>query len=38
MSAGVIIVVVLLLAAVVWAINQSKRPAKEIGAGTAAGD
>jgi len=35
---GVVIIIVLLLASVVWAINQSKRPAKGIGASSASGD
>lgn len=38
MSAGVIIVAVLLLASVVWAINQSKRPANSVTAETVTGD
>jgi K(+)-stimulated pyrophosphate-energized sodium pump len=37
-NAGVVIVIVLLLASVVWAINQSKRPTKGFGAGSASGD
>jgi hypothetical protein len=37
-NAIVVIVAVLLLAAVVWAINRSKRPTQEISPETVAGD